>query len=209
MNDTEIIRRKFSHLGSSTIDRILEIGTIMEIPAGTEILREGQYVKVVPLVVEGLIKVFTRQEDKELLLYYIQPEESCIMSFSSGLTNEPSKVYAIAEMNTKALLLPATEMSNCIKEFPNFNTMFYDMFKLRYVDLLDTINHIIFNKLDQRVLKHLQDKSELLGSKIVAVTHKQIANELGTAREVVSRIIKKLEKEGMVLQVQDGIKILN
>lgn len=209
MNETEIIRRTFAHLGSDTLDRIIEIGTLQTIPAGTQILREGQYVKVVPLVIEGLIKVFTRQEDKELLLYYIQPEESCIMSFSAGLTNEPSKVYALAEIDTKALLLPAAEMNNCIKQYPNFNTMFYDMFKLRYVDLLDTINHIIFNKLDQRVLKHLQDKSELHGSKIVSITHKQIANELGTAREVVSRIIKKLEKEGQLLQIQDGIKILN
>jgi CRP/FNR family transcriptional regulator len=130
------------------------------------------------------------------------------MSFSSSLTNEPSRVFAVAESDTKALLLPATEMSNWINHYPNFNAMFYGLFKQRYADLLDTINHIIFNKLDQRVLKHLNDKSELTGSKVISITHKQIANELGTAREVVSRIMKKLEKEGFVLQLQDGIKIL-
>ena len=155
MNDTEIIRSTFSHLGEETISKIIEIGTVQSIPAETQILREGQYVKVVPLVLEGLIKVFTRQEDKELLLYYIQPQESCIMSFSASITNEPSKVYAITESDTKALLLPATEMNNWIKQYPNINTMFYSMFKLRYADLLETINHIIFNKLDQRIVKHL------------------------------------------------------
>lgn len=208
MNDNDSIRNTFSHLGNETLDKILEIGTIQTIPADTQILREGQYVKVVPLVIEGLIKVYTKQDDKELLLYYIQPQESCIMSFSASLTNEPSKVYAVTESDTKALLLPATEMNEWIKLYPNINTMFYSMFKLRYADLLDTINHIIFNKLDQRVLKHLNDKAELHGSKVIATTHKQIANELGTAREVVSRIIKKLEKEGLVLQLQDGIKIV-
>ena len=208
MNDTEIIRSTFSHLGEETISKIIEIGTVQSIPAETQILREGQYVKVVPLVLEGLIKVFTRQEDKELLLYYIQPQESCIMSFSASITNEPSKVYAITESDTKALLLPAMEMNNWIKQYPNINTMFYSMFKLRYADLLETINHIIFNKLDQRIVKHLQDKAEMYGSKVIAITHKQIANELGTAREVVSRIIKKLEKDGHVLQLQDGIKLL-
>jgi len=208
MNDIEIIRNSFSFLGEEALDELLSIGTIQTIPKRTEILREGQYVKVVPLVIEGLIKVYTKQEDKELLLYYIQPEESCIMSFSSSLSNDPSKVYAVTESETKALLLPATEMNKWIKQFPNLNNLFFGMFKMRYADLLDTINHIIFNKLDQRILLYLKDKTKLTDSKIIHTTHKQIASELGTAREVVSRIIKKLEKEGFVLQLQEGIKLI-
>lgn len=208
MSDIDIIRKSFSFLGEDALNQLIKIGTIQSIPEGTEILREGQYVKVVPLVIEGLIKVYTKQEDKELLLYYIQPEESCIMSFSSSLSNDPSKVYAVTESDTKALLLPATQMSNWVKQFPNLNNLFFGMFKLRYADLLDTINHIIFNKLDQRILLYLKDKSELIDSKVINITHKQIASELGTAREVVSRIMKKLEKEGLVSQVQEGIKLL-
>ena len=208
MSDIEIIRNSFSFLGEDALNQLIELGTIQTIPEGAEILREGQYVKVVPLVIEGLIKVYTRQQDKELLLYYIQPEESCIMSFSSSLTNEPSKVYAVTESETKALLLPATEMSKWIKQFPNLNNLFFGMFKLRYADLLETINHIIFNKLDQRILLYLKDKSEITDSKLINITHKQIASELGTAREVVSRILKKLEKENLVLQLPEGIKLI-
>jgi len=208
MSDIEIIKKSFSYLGEEALDELISIGSIQTIPEGTEILREGQYVKVVPLVINGLIKVYTRQEDKELLLYYIQPEESCIMSFSASLSNDPSKVYAVTESETKALLLPATEMNKWIKQFPNLNNLFFGMFKLRYADLLDTINHIIFNKLDQRILHYLKDKGELIDSKIIDTTHKQIASELGTAREVVSRILKKLEKEGQVQQLQEGIKLL-
>jgi len=85
--------------------------------------------------------------------------------------------------------------------------MFFGMFKLRYTDLLDTINHLIF-KIDQRIIKCLHDKSSLTGTEVIYITHKQMANELGTAREVVSQIVKKLEKEGLVLQLQEGIKIL-
>ncbi|VAW29562.1 Transcriptional regulator, Crp/Fnr family [hydrothermal vent metagenome] len=208
MSDIDIIRKSFAYLGTETIDQLLETGIIQTIPKGTKILREGQYVKVVPLVIEGLIKVYTKQDDKELLLYYIQPKESCIMSFSSSLSNDPSKVYAVTESETKALLLPATEMNKWIKQFPNLNNLFFGMFKLRYADLLDTINHIIFNKLDQRILFYLKDKSELTNSKVIHITHKQIASELGTAREVVSRILKKLEKEGLVMQLQEGVKLL-
>ncbi len=208
MNDIEIIKKSFAFLGEDALTQLVETGTIQTIPKGTEILREGQYVKVVPLVIKGLIKVYTKQADKELLLYYIQPEESCIMSFSSSLSNDPSKVYAITESETKALLLPASEMNKWIKQFPNLNALFFGMFKLRYADLLDTINHIIFNKLDQRILLYLKDKSALTHSKIIPITHKQIASELGTAREVVSRIMKKLEKEDLVLQLPEGIKLL-
>ncbi len=207
MDEVAIIKKLFSFLGEDALNEFLAIGTIQTIPEGTEILREGQYVKVVPLVIKGLIKVYTKQEGKELLLYYIQPEESCIMSFSSSLSNDPSKVYAITESETKALLLPATEINKWIKQFPNLNNLFFGMFKMRYADLLETIHHIIFNKLDQRILLYLKDKSKLIGSKVIPITHKQIANELGTAREVVSRIIKKLEKEGLVLQLQEGVKL--
>ncbi len=208
MTDTHTIKKAFAFLGDTTLTEMLKVGTIQEIPAGTQILKEGQYVKVVPLVIEGIVKVYTRQDDKELLLYYIQPNESCIMSFSASLSNEPSKVYAITETNTKALLLPATQISSWVAQYPHLNTLFFGMFKLRYADLLETIHSLIFNKLDQRILSYLKEKSSLTGSKVVYITHKQIASELGTAREVVSRIVKKLEREKEVLQVQDGIKLI-
>ena len=202
------IQRNFGHLGMPLVDELTQHGSIMEIPEGTEILREGQYIKVIPLVLTGAIKVFTRFKEKELLLYYILPQESCIMSFSANLGNTPSKVFAIAEMDTTALLLPADKISGWIRKFPNFNTLFYKMYNERYADMLDTINHLLFNKLDQRVLDHLTHKQEISGNTLIKITHKQIASELGTAREVISRIIKKLEKENKLCQQVDGIEIL-
>ena len=208
MADFDLIRRKFGFLGSDLIDEVIEHSQYQEIPPDTEILREGQYIKVIPLVIEGAIKVFTRFKEKELLLYYIRPDESCIMSFAASMKNEPSKVFAITEVETKAILLPITKIENWFKNYPQFNTLFFNLYNERYADMLDTINHLLFNKLDQRVLTHLQEKEEISGGNLIKITHKQIANELGTAREVISRIIKKLEKEEKLEQLPEGIKIL-
>lgn len=208
MADFDLIRKKFGFLGPDLIDEVIEHSQYQEIPRDTEILREGQYIKVIPLVIDGAIKVFTRFKEKELLLYYIRPDESCIMSFAASMKNEPSKVFAITEVKTKAVLLPITKIENWFNNYPQFNTLFFNLYNERYSDMLDTINHLLFDKLDQRVLTHLQEKEEISGGKMLKITHKQIANELGTAREVISRIIKKLEKEEKLEQLPEGIKIL-
>ena len=178
------------------------------IPKGTEILREGQYIKVIPIVTDGLIKVFTRHEDKELLLYYIKPNESCVMSFAASLKNEPSKVYAITEENTTAYLLPTDKLPSWIKSHPDINTLFFQQYNLRYGELLETIHHVLFDKMDKRLFDYLIDKSKLLNSKQLKISHRLIANELGTAREVITRTMKKLEAEGLVIQHQNNIEIL-
>lgn len=208
MPDSELLRQKFAFLGPALIDEVLEHSTYQEIPKDTEILREGQYIKVIPLVVDGAIKVFTRFKEKELLLYYIRPDESCIMSFAASMKNEQSKVFAITEVDTQALLLPISKIDNWFNNYPKFNSLFFRLYNERYIDMLDTINHLLFNKLDQRVLSHLQEKEEISGDKFIKTTHKQIANELGTAREVISRVIKKLEKEEKLTQLSEGIKLL-
>ena len=208
MPDSELLRQKFAFLGPNLIDEVLEHSTYQEIPKNTEILREGQYIKVIPLVVDGAIKVFTRFKEKELLLYYIRPDESCIMSFAASMKNEPSKVFAITEVDTQAILLPISKIDNWFNNYPKFNSLFFRLYNERYIDMLDTINHLLFNKLDQRVLAHLQEKEEISGDKFIKTTHKQIANELGTAREVISRVIKKLEKEKKLTQLSEGIKLL-
>lgn len=152
--------------------------------------------------------MFTRFKGKELLLYYIRPDESCIMSFAVSMKNERSKVFAITEVDTQAILLPITKIEHWFNHYPKFNSLFFNLYNERYMDMLDTINHLLFNKLDQRVLTHLQEKEEISGDQLIKTTHKQIANELGTAREVISRIIKKLEKEEKLIQLGEGIKLL-
>lgn len=209
MTDNELkIRHELSYLGKSMLDELLAHSIQKEIPEGTEILEEGQYIRAIPIVIEGLIKVYSRYEDKELLLYYIEPFQSCIMSFSSSLANEPSKIYAATEEDTLALLLPVGKVNSWIKQYPELNTLFFNQYNIRYNELLETIRYLLYHKLDKRIYDYLVEKSRVKGTKVLNIRHKQIAYELGTAREVVSRLLKKLEKDGKVRQHPDGIEIL-
>lgn len=206
--DANQLKEILPGLSAELTQEIAENGKVMEIPAGAEILREGQYVKVIPIVITGLIKVFSRHEDKELLLYYIKPKESCIMSFAASLKNEPSSVFAITEEDSTVLVLPVEKVSKWIKQFPDINQLFFQQYNQRYVELLTTINHLLFNKLDVRVLNFLRERAELTNTNTLKISHRQIASELGTAREVISRIIKKLETEGLVKQHSSSIEIV-
>jgi len=194
-------------LDAALITEIQQAAIIKHIPKDTEILKEGQYVKVIPIVTKGLIKVYTQHKDKELLLYYIKPEESCIMSFAACLNNEPSKVFAITEDDTDALLLPADKITDWIKKFPAINTLFFGMYNLRYTELLETIHHLLFTRLDERLYHYLKERSQLTNANPLKISHKQIATELGTAREVVTRVMKRLEQEGKVKQRSNSIEI--
>lgn len=208
MNEIQKISKTLAFLGQELVGEIITHSTVKEIPDQTEILREGQYVKVIPIVLSGLVKVSTRYQDKELLLYYIQPNESCIMSFSAGMDNQPSRVTALTEEKSTILLIPVDQVSRWIRQFPNFNLLFYQQYNRRYADLIDTINHLLYDKLDKRIYDYLKGKVALTHRNPVRITHRQMAQELGTAREVVSRMLKKLEEEGKVKQLTTGVKIL-
>lgn len=197
-----------SFLQPELLDEILSESSIQAFPKGTEILKEEQYVKVLPIVVDGLVKVYSRFDEKELLLYYIEPAQSCVMSFYAALKNTPSRVFAATEEDSKILLIPVQYLPNWLKEYPKFNELFYNQFNLRYSELLDTISHLLLDKLDKRLYNHLRRKTELTDKKSIKISHSQLANELGTAREVISRVMKKLETEGKVTQNSGEITII-
>ena len=188
-------------------EEVIAGSVVKEIPADTVILEPGQHVRVVPFVLDGLIKVYTRHEEKELLLYYIKQAESCIMSFSAGIRNEPSRVRAITGGTTSALLLPVERISEWSRDFPEFNSLFFNLFTLRYNELVDSLRFVLFENLDQRLYHYLDEKAKLSGDKILSLSHRQIASDLGTAREVVSRLLKKLESEDKIIQHGSGIEI--
>ncbi len=185
-------------LSKPLIDELNSVSQIMIIDKGTELLRDGEYVKTVPIVLSGSIKIYIKNEDKELLLYYVKPNESCIMSFSAFIKNSPSKIYAVTEEKSELLAIPVSEIDNILKNYPEFNRLFYGLYNERYIDLIKTINSVLFNKLDSRILSYLKEKSVIHNSKQIKVTHKQIALDLGSSREVISRTIKKLEIDGHV-----------
>lgn len=208
MLDFKSLQAKFSYLSPDLLKEIIEHSPIQSFDSQTELVREGQYIKVIPIVISGIVKVFTRTDEKELLLYYILPDQSCIMSFSSALHNAKSKIVAVTEQNSTLLLLPADKVSKWIVNFPELNILFYNQYDLRYGELVDTLNHILHDKLDKRVFDYLSEKSKITGSKLIKISHKEIANDLGTAREVVSRIVKKMERENILKLHHESLELL-
>jgi len=209
MLDNYDLKKHFRYLGQDLIDEMLAVSVIKEFPKNTELIKEGQYVKVVPLILKGLVKVFTRQEDKELLLYYIQSDESCIMSFSACLKRGKSKIYAVTEEDSIIILVPSDKIAQWVIDYPTINQLFYQQFDLRYSELISTINHLLFDKLDKRLLDYLIDKTSLTGKNPIKISHKEIANDLGTAREVISRLIKKLENQQKLKQHYNSIEVFS
>jgi CRP/FNR family transcriptional regulator len=198
----------FTQLSSALVSEIQNFGIKKEVPAEIEVMREGQYLKAIPFVMQGLVKVFSRYDDKELLLYYIKPGESCIMSFDACLQNKPSKVYASTEENSTILLLPVEKVFQWMREYPEMNTLFFLQYNSRYSELITMINQVLFEKLDKRLMEYLKAKTRLTKKNPINIAHRKIANDLGTAREVVTRILKKLENEGRISQNAEGIKII-
>ena len=181
-------------------DELAAISSIMKYSAGTVILKQGSFVKVIPLMVSGLAKVFKQEPDNghEVLLYYIKPGESCVMSVMMMLHNETSKVKAVIEEDAEVLIIPADKVLAIAKKHPQWNEFFYDLFNLKFLELLNVIEVLTFSNKDTRLLQYLKKEASLKGSKVIKTTHQHIAEDLGSSREVISRLLKKLETEGFL-----------
>lgn len=179
------------------LDKLYQNGITKTYHEGEIILDENASIRSIPIVMKGMIKVIRTEEDgREILLYYIKAGESCIMSFLGGMHQEKSIVKAEVEEDAEILFLPVNKVSLFIKEYPEWLDYIFRLYHKRFEELLDIINAIAFKKVDERLLNLLYKKSSNLGSKTIIVTHEQLANELGTARVVVSRLLKQLEDAG-------------
>jgi CRP/FNR family transcriptional regulator len=208
MSTAAAIEKRFGYLEKELLAELIQVAPIKTFPAHTELIREGQYVKVIPIVLEGLLKVYTQFEEKELLLYYVQPEQSCIMSFSSVVNGDSSKIFAITEEESTLLLIPSEKINEWIRLYPSINKLFYKQYDLRYAELVETIHQMLYFKLDRRLLDYLTEKVKVTGKNPLKISHKEIANDLGTAREVVSRLVKKFEKQNVLKQHHDSIEVI-
>ena len=208
MDIKEQIAKIFSFSSKELIKEMVIHAIEKQFPPEAELVKAGYYVKVLPFVMSGLIKVFTKYQDKELLLYYITPGETCIMSFAAAINDEKSQIYAVTEEKTRVLLIPVDKLKLWVNKYPELNALLYSQYNVRYHDLMDTIHLVLFNKMDQRLYSYLTEKVKLHNKRVIKISHKQIASELGTAREVISRVMKKLETEGLIKREGNSIKVL-
>lgn len=204
----DLLQQKFAIFNNDLIDQIYLKSKVIEVKKGNEILRVGQNVHFIPIVLSGLVKIYTFSDDKEFLLYYIKEYESCIMSFTAGINHETSQICAVTEENSTLLLLPSTEVIKWSRQFPEFTTFYLKFYQNRYKDIIDTLRQVVFDKLDQRVLDYLKNKIKMEGEGSIKITHKEISVDLATSREVVTRIIKKLEYDHKIMFENSRIKII-
>ena len=191
------------------IGKLYEYSIRKEYEAGSVILDENASIRSIPIVTKGTLKVIRTEEDgREILLYYIKAGESCIMSFLGGMHNETSKVKAEVEEDAEILFLPMDKVSLFIKEYPQWLDYIFRLYHKRFEELLEIVNAITFKKIDERLLNLLIKKRELTENNILHITHEQLANELGTARLVVSRLLKQLEEIGKVRLGRNKITLM-
>ncbi len=189
--------------------KILQFGAIKSFKQDDIILREDSYINSIPILLSGTLKVTRRDADgKEILIYYIKPGESCVMSLLGSMHEEKSQIQAIAEEDSELLIIPISASTQWIKEFPEWSAYFFRIFQKRFEELLQVVDSVAFKKMDTRILDFLIKKTEINHTKVINITHQQIADELGTVREVVSRILKQLEKEGQIKLARNNITLL-
>jgi CRP/FNR family transcriptional regulator len=205
---TDIGPAEFS-INGTLLEKLKSEGTIKIFPAETVIIDENDYIKFIPIVLNGSIKVFKLDEEgREILLYYIKPGESCVMSFLGATCNGPSKIKAVVEEEAKVLLLPVHKATELIRDNPQWIQFIFELYNRRFEELLSVVNAIAFQKVDVRLWELLKIKVKMLKTEELNITHQQIADELGTAREVVSRLLKQLERDKKISLGRNKIKIL-
>lgn len=190
-------------------DKLSKLGFTKTFPEGAVILNENAYINTIPIVLKGSVKVMQSDDDyREMLLYYLQPGETCIMSFLGGMHHDTSKVKAVAEGKTEILFIPIDKIGALIKDYPEWLDYIFRLYHKRFEELLEVTNAVAFKKMDERLLQLIQKKCDVADSNTLTITHEQLANELGTARVVVSRLLKQMENEGLVKLGRNKIILL-
>jgi CRP/FNR family transcriptional regulator len=182
---------------------------LVTVKAGEVILDIGQTVRTMPIILSGTVKVSRIDDDgKELLLYYVNPNESCAMTFTCCMQQYPSEVKAVAEEDVQMLTIPINFMDEWLVKFPTWKSFVMKTIRNRFHEMLNVIDQIAFQKLDERLVNYLKEKSKVTGSTLINLSHEQIASELATTRVVISRLLKVLENDKKLLLYRNQIKLL-
>jgi len=187
-----------------------ESGEIRYFKEGDVIMEYGKYIRMMPLIISGTVKVLRMDENgKEILLYYLSSNESCSMAYSCCVEAKKSEVKAIAEDDVELLAIPLNKLDEWICKYPGWKNYIMRSFNERFLELLKSIETIAFHKLDDRLIAYLKEKQRLSGSSIIKASHYQIADELATSRVVISRLLKQLENDKKIILYRNEIKIMN
>lgn len=205
----DLVRKHFPNIAEKALqEEIATVGKLTEFSAGTVIMDVGQYVKVVPLVIEGAIKVSREDEEgNELFLYYLEGGQTCSMSFTCCMMHKKSEIRTVAEENTLMIGIPIRYVDEWMTKYQSWKNFVMQTYDFRMLELVRTIDSIAFHHMDDRLLAYLDKKAKAIQSKVINVTHQEIAYDLNASREAVSRLLKQLENDGRLKLGRNKIEL--
>lgn len=190
------------------LQEIVKISKIKKVNKGDLIIDIGSDVVFIPLLISGAVKVFRTDDDgDEYILYFIEEGDTCAMTLNCCVRGAKSEIKAVAEVDTELLLIPISKMEDWL-HFKSWRTFIFNSYNSRLKEMLEAIDSLAFMNMNDRVLRYLKDKVIANKKETLSVTHKIISDELNTSRVVISRILKKLEKDGELELLRNQIKIL-
>ena len=191
------------------LQEIQQFGIIQHFKEGDMIMDYGKYIRMMPIILKGTVKVYRMDENSnEILLYYLSSSESCSMAYSCCIEAKKSEVKAIAEDEVELVAIPNIKLDEWLCKYPSWKNYIMRSFNERFIELLKSIESIAFHKLDERLIAYLKEKQRHTGSSVIKVSHNQIADELATSRVVISRLLKQLENSKKIILYRSEIKLL-
>lgn len=191
------------------IEEISKIGVSKTFSANTIIIEIDDYIKSMPLLLSGAIKILREDENgDELVLYYLEKGDTCAITLSCCMGQTKSKIRAVAETDVSLIMLPKEKMTDWLSNFKSWQSFILQSYHNRVEELLQAVDTIAFLKMDERLFKYLKDKAMVNSNDDLTTTHKQISDDLHTSRVVVSRLLKKLENEGKIKLFRNSIKVV-
>ena len=192
------------------IKEMAEFGALQQFKEGDLIMDYGKYIRMMPIVLKGTVKVYKHDDNgNEILLYYLSDKESCSMAYSCCLEAKKSEVKAIAEDDVELLAIPHHKLDEWLCKFSSWKNYVMRSFNERFIELLKSIESIAFHKLDERLIAYLKEKQRLSGSSVIKASHSTIADELATSRVVISRLLKQLENDKKIILYRNEIKLMS
>jgi len=210
LSAVELIHKTFPTFEASLVHRLVEIGEVRDFAEEDELLRTGQYFKNSMLLLDGLVKLYREGEDgNEFFMYYIQPGQACALSMICATKNETSAIMAKAVSPVKMLSIPIQYMDELMQQYKSWYYFVVENYRARFEELLQTIDSIAFKAMDERLEFYLKRAADITKSKVLHINHQVIANELNSSREVISRLLKKMEQLGKLKMGRNSIEIID
>ena len=190
-------------------DEIVQVGKIKTVEQGEILIDLDEVIRFLPLIYSGTIKVHREDDEgKEILLYYVEAGNTCAQSLSCCMTNKRSTIRAEAEEETEFISIPIDKLDEWMSKYPSWKEFIMGTYSFRFEELLRTVDELAFKKLDERLLHYLMHKAKISGNQVLSVSHREIAYDLNSSREVISRLLKQLENLGEIKLGRGKIELL-